>query len=207
MRSLQKSPPFTSDWGYYLEDQEAVSPMPKCGPADYASSLSTLKSSIIPLIPELVCTYFNQSSYIPPAIDIPPLSTGHWREKIPSCGDSEDSNPAKQTLDFHSSGMRALNSSSETVYSTTPFLGRLDVNLAGSASVGDGTSSSEEASRNIDYLSDEWSDELDILASWRSVVAQRHVHNDRVRLENASWRLWAKVKYKLRTVPSETLNW
>ncbi|KAF9889495.1 hypothetical protein FE257_007205 [Aspergillus nanangensis] len=64
----------------------------------------------------------------------------------------------------------------------------------------------EEPSRHVDYLSHEW-DEEDIWASWRYVVARRNVYDNGVRLENASWRTWAKVKLQRGTVSPETLNW
>jgi len=39
------------------------------------------------------------------------------------------------------------------------------------------------------------------------VVSRRDRYSNSVRLENASWRTWAKSKYRLRTVLPETLNW
>jgi hypothetical protein len=33
------------------------------------------------------------------------------------------------------------------------------------------------------------------------------VYGQKSRLENASWRTWAKSKYRLRTISPETLNW
>jgi len=59
--------------------------------------------------------------------------------------------------------------------------------------------------RNVDYLSHEWEEE-DIWTSWRYVVAKNDFSN-KVRLENASWRTWAKLKYRLTTVSPETLDW
>jgi len=38
-------------------------------------------------------------------------------------------------------------------------------------------------------------------------VSQRKVYGQRSRLENASWRTWAKSKYHLPTVSPEALNW
>jgi Fungal protein of unknown function (DUF1752) len=64
----------------------------------------------------------------------------------------------------------------------------------------------DQPTRHVDYLSHEWKEE-DIWSSWRHIVARRHVYNNSVRLENASWRTWTKAKYKLTTVSPETLNW
>ncbi|GES66857.1 protein phosphatase type 1 complex subunit Hex2/Reg1 [Aspergillus terreus] len=64
----------------------------------------------------------------------------------------------------------------------------------------------EEPSRHVDYLSHEWEEE-DIWASWRYVIARRNVYDNGARLENASWRTWAKVKLNRGTVSPETLNW
>ncbi|CRG89896.1 hypothetical protein PISL3812_06935 [Talaromyces islandicus] len=70
----------------------------------------------------------------------------------------------------------------------------------------DDSSIEEEPDRHVDYLSHEWREE-DIWASWRYVVSRRDRYSNSVRLENASWRTWAKSKYGLRTVLPETLNW
>lgn len=72
--------------------------------------------------------------------------------------------------------------------------------------VADDTMIKQQPSRHVDYLSHEWREE-DIWASWRHIVSQRSVYGQRSRLENASWRTWAKSKYRLRTVSPERLNW
>lgn len=70
----------------------------------------------------------------------------------------------------------------------------------------DDTAIKREPSQHVDYLSHEWEEE-DIWSSWRHIVSQRKVYGQRSRLENASWRTWAKSKFKLKTVSPETLNW
>ena len=70
----------------------------------------------------------------------------------------------------------------------------------------DDSAARQEPSRHVDYLSHEWREE-DIWASWRHIVSKRKVYGERSRLENASWRTWAKSKYHLRTVTPEKLNW
>lgn len=72
--------------------------------------------------------------------------------------------------------------------------------------VADDTAIKQEPSRHVDYLSHDWREE-DIWASWRHIVSQRKVYGEQSRLENASWRTWAKSKYHLRTISPETLNW
>jgi hypothetical protein len=70
----------------------------------------------------------------------------------------------------------------------------------------DDTAVRKEPSRHVDYLSYEWREE-DIWSSWRHIVEHRSVYGERSRLENASWRTWAKAQFKLKTVSPETLNW
>lgn len=72
--------------------------------------------------------------------------------------------------------------------------------------VADDTAVRKEPSRQVDYLSHDWREE-DIWSSWRHIVSRRSVYGERSRLENASWRSWAKSKYHLRTVSPKTLNW
>jgi hypothetical protein len=60
--------------------------------------------------------------------------------------------------------------------------------------------------RNVDYLSHSWKEE-DIWSSWKYIVSERKAYDDGARLENASWRTWAKSKDKLNIVSPESLNW
>lgn len=80
----------------------------------------------------------------------------------------------------------------------------------GEASILDSTAADDtfvrqEPTRHVDYLSHDWREE-DIWASWRYMVRNRS-HVNSARLENASWRTWAKEQHKLRTVSPEKLNW
>ena len=79
-------------------------------------------------------------------------------------------------------------------------------NADAKTTAGDDTAIEVEPTRHVDYLSHNWKEE-DIWASWRHVVCKRKVYSNRARLENASWRTWAKTKYQLKTVSPETLNW
>ncbi|PWZ03529.1 hypothetical protein BCV70DRAFT_224924 [Testicularia cyperi] len=58
----------------------------------------------------------------------------------------------------------------------------------------------------VDYLSHEWTDE-DVWSSWKAMTKQKNQIANGVRLENASWRTWAKQRGKLKTISPETLNW
>lgn len=71
---------------------------------------------------------------------------------------------------------------------------------------GDDSAIESEPTRHVDYLSHNWKEE-DIWASWRHIVAKRNVYSNSPRLENASWRTWAKSKHRLKTVSPEALNW
>lgn len=58
----------------------------------------------------------------------------------------------------------------------------------------------------VDYLSHEWA-ESDVWASWKAMTRHKAEIANGVRLENASWRTWAKQRGKLKTISPETLNW
>lgn len=64
----------------------------------------------------------------------------------------------------------------------------------------------DQPTYQVDYLSHDWREE-DIWASWRLIVSRRKEYGQVSRLENASWRTWAKTKYNLKTVSPEMLNW
>lgn len=70
----------------------------------------------------------------------------------------------------------------------------------------DDASVEDEPSRHVDYFSHEWKEE-DIWMSWRYISARRDGYNNGARLENASWRAWAKHRLVLHTVPPQALNW
>lgn len=58
----------------------------------------------------------------------------------------------------------------------------------------------------VDYLSHDWKDE-DVWNSWKAMTKRKNEIANGVRLENASWRTWAKHRGKLKTVSPQTLNW
>lgn len=105
--------------------------------------------------------------------------------------------------------------SPEPVAPTVPEQSASDTTLAKSGSperserqptAGDDTAIESEPTRHVDYLSHNWREE-DIWSSWRHIVAKRKSYSNWPRLENASWRTWAKSKHQLKTVSPETLNW
>jgi hypothetical protein len=63
-----------------------------------------------------------------------------------------------------------------------------------------------DPSRHVDYLSHHWSEE-DIWTTWKRLQSKRRAPNVAERLENATWRAWAKVRLKLKTVSPESFNW
>lgn len=58
----------------------------------------------------------------------------------------------------------------------------------------------------VDYLSHDW-DESDVWTSWKAMTRHKNELANGVRLENASWRTWAKQRSNLKTISPETLNW
>ncbi|SCV73296.1 BQ2448_7222 [Microbotryum intermedium] len=58
----------------------------------------------------------------------------------------------------------------------------------------------------VDYLSHDWAED-DVWASWKAMTKHKAEIANGVRLENASWRTWAKQRGNLKTISPETLNW
>ncbi|KAF9919591.1 hypothetical protein FBU30_010782 [Linnemannia zychae] len=59
----------------------------------------------------------------------------------------------------------------------------------------------------IDYLGNGWSNEDDIAESWKFMTKQKNDLVNGLRLENASWRNWAKQRHNLKTISPKSLNW
>ncbi len=73
---------------------------------------------------------------------------------------------------------------------------------------------------NVNYLVHHWREE-DVSASWKHLVTKSKTwgpisnldhsswkrHNNVARLENASWRIWSKLRFGLKTVDPEVINW
>lgn len=58
----------------------------------------------------------------------------------------------------------------------------------------------------VDYLTHNWTDE-DLASSWRVVSRHSNVSSNCSRLENASWRIWAKRRNNIPTLNPAELNW
>lgn len=58
----------------------------------------------------------------------------------------------------------------------------------------------------VDYLSHDWAED-DVWTSWKAMTKHKSEIANGVRLENASWRTWAKQRGNLKTISPETLNW
>jgi hypothetical protein len=59
----------------------------------------------------------------------------------------------------------------------------------------------------IDYLGNGWNNEDDIAESWKFMTKQKNDLINGLRLENASWRNWAKQRHNLKTISPKSLNW
>lgn len=85
--------------------------------------------------------------------------------------------------------------------------GSANIRDAGSCSVAkDDFAVRPDPSSQVDYLSYAWQED-DLYSSWRHVIVNRMEYGQASRLENASWRAWAKSRFGLPTVLPETLNW
>jgi hypothetical protein len=70
----------------------------------------------------------------------------------------------------------------------------------------DDTSLEDAPSGHVDYRAHDWREE-DIWSSWGYVVRKKNMYSNGIRLENASWRTWAKTKDNLGTLSPESLDW
>lgn len=61
-------------------------------------------------------------------------------------------------------------------------------------------------SRQVDYLAHDWPEE-DLWASWKYIQSHRTAYENGRRLENASWRSWAKKRSNLKTIEPSTVGW
>lgn len=186
------------------------------------SSSSSPKATISPpsvehheVTPKPDPSYFDRtdsvadSSSIPSSISTPSASALSLQTDLTADDDFDFPNYEMQFPEPH----KDANGSSRSVedeaelpeISTTTDTTRSDSPIH-TPTVADDTAIREEPSQHVDYLSHNWREE-DIWASWRHIVSQRRVYGQKSRLENASWRTWAKSKYRLQTISPETLNW
>ncbi|KAL9601387.1 MAG: hypothetical protein Q9219_002563 [cf. Caloplaca sp. 3 TL-2023] len=180
---------------------------------DYDNRPSNSLPSSAPSSPRLSQTQFsNQPSYTSTpssSLSLDEDCSLHAEDvQLPSYGDETH---AVQDLiasppnspDASSSGVRTP---SDDVFPGPGPSTMVPASAGASSSAGDDMNLNDEPTRHVDYLSHNWKEE-DIWSSWKHVVARRQSYSNSTRLENASWRTWAKSKYRLKTVSPETLNW
>ncbi|QKX53943.1 uncharacterized protein TRUGW13939_01023 [Talaromyces rugulosus] len=189
LRSPRLQTYFLENHGHFLKQ-----PMPEYYEAEDSSSSPPSTNSSIPTSP------VSRPSSTPP-LYTPTLSS----LSLDATSDGKE-DEGVSLLAFESDGTAAqpLSETSNTQSDQSQAAPYPGVPIYKTAS--DDSSIEEEPDRHVDYLSHEWREE-DIWASWRYVVNRRDRYSNSVRLENASWRTWAKSKYGLRTVLPETLNW
>lgn len=178
-------------------------------PPDCPSPVSSSSSSSPPHSPELLPAALEEDLSSDTALSslsesddekelVLPSYDGQWVGKK----DAEDQAPEKDQ-EKDNEGDKFEDSDQASTASTDASTATPLPNLSPSA---DDTSIEVEPSRHVDYLSHEWKEE-DIWSSWRYVTTRKNTYGNGVRLENASWRTWAKRKYNLGTISPETLNW
>lgn len=60
--------------------------------------------------------------------------------------------------------------------------------------------------QHVDYLAHNWLEE-DLWASWKYIHSNCTAYENGKRLENASWRCWAKQRMNLKTIAPDTVDW
>ncbi|OJJ08441.1 hypothetical protein ASPVEDRAFT_89661 [Aspergillus versicolor CBS 583.65] len=175
---------------YFLEnaDDAMAKPLPPPYPSDYPSPIASSAASSSPSSPILAPTTSQ---------NLPPTPTGSVFSNEPCDQDEEPLLPPYDgpfSEEPNSPTETSVNQSADLPHSRRP------------VPIADDSSVEEEPSRHVDYLSHEWREE-DIWASWRYVVGRRKIYENGVRLENASWRTWSKLKHNLGTISPDTLNW
>lgn len=193
---------------YFLDDQSfsvAKSPMPDYSPASCSSPVDSSVPSSPPasldFLPKAADDQFPLTPTTLSSLSLSALHDGH--DELGEADDgivlpSFDPGLSMKNKSLHDQDPEDLRSESSADASSD--------HVRRAMPAVDDTSLEAEPSRHVDYLSHEWKEE-DIWSSWRYVVARRHVYSNGIRLENASWRTWAKSKYRLGTISPEQLNW
>jgi hypothetical protein len=75
-----------------------------------------------------------------------------------------------------------------------------------SGSIPDNIATRHGPLRHVDYLSHDWQGD-DVWSTRRYITSNTGLQKGLSRLENALWRAWAKLNYKLKTIPPEDINW
>ncbi|GMM58351.1 protein phosphatase regulator [Maudiozyma humilis] len=124
--------------------------------------------------------------------------------------------------DSYSDSTSASSSTSNSTYSDNRMANEDDVNMTSTSvsppSVGnddilipqDDNDVVVEPERHVDYLSHNWQED-EISNSWKYIILKKKKRDidlvNAARLENASWRTWAKTRNHLKTVSPEVVNW
>ena len=122
---------------------------------------------------------------------------------------SESETESSEEEDDDDDDLTPSNSPPKSGYSDVRGLSGLDASDHASVkpqSASDDIVLENQPSRHVDYLSHEWKEE-EIWSSWRHIIGKRRALDNWERLENASWRTWAKSRGRLPTISAETLNW
>jgi hypothetical protein len=88
---------------------------------------------------------------------------------------------------------------------TTAHLSEIN-SLSCTSFAADDTCAEQNTSQQVDYLNHNWSEE-DVCSSWRHVISMKKRFGFKARLENASWRAWAKRRNRLPSIGPEEINW
>ncbi|KAL4943959.1 hypothetical protein BDV06DRAFT_220730 [Aspergillus oleicola] len=176
---------------YFLEqsDDAMDKPFPHLYTSEYPSPIASSAASSSPSSPHL--------APLAPQ-NLPPTPTGSISSNDLSDQDDELLLPSYDSAFFPEEPSTPSDTSVTSSTSVTRSTSQIPA--------ADDSSVEEEPSRHVDYLSHEWREE-DIWTSWRYVVERREVYENSVRLENASWRTWTKLRHNLGTISPETLNW
>jgi hypothetical protein len=179
---------------YFLENPEDAmnKTIPPTYPSDYPSPIASSAASSTPPSPNLPPNAFQNLPPTPTSSISFPEPDDQDELLLPSYDsaffDEEPGTPTEPVIE-------------------PPVQSPVDSHRPGSQiPAADDSSLEEEPSRHVDYLSHEWKEE-DIWTSWRHIVARRGVYENSLRLENASWRTWAKLKGNIGTISPEALNW
>ncbi|BDD59115.1 hypothetical protein MAP00_004354 [Monascus purpureus] len=188
---------------YLLESSCVPSKLPlheEYSPSNCPSSLSSSPSSSPLHYPTLTPTPPEDYSYTPTTISSLSLNADYEHEHEHEHQREDEDEivfPSYDSQRWSNDELKELHDENEMSTDSSATLNSL---------AADDTSIEVEPSRHVDYLSHLWKEE-DIWASWRYVTARKNVYSNGVRLENASWRTWAKSKHNLGTVSPDSLNW
>lgn len=133
------------------------------------------------------------------------VTTSTTHDQASSISSAEDDTDTHEISSVSSPELEATDPTKSTASSTVASSNN-NSNETPTAPVHDDSDVHYEPSRHVDYLSHDWK-ESDISSSWRYIVLRRKEVANSARLENASWRTWAKAKYNLKTVSPESVNW